>query len=242
MHCSISSLQQPAQRVKTTHDGMKMCSTSSGYSCRISTKSSRGWHKLLLYTSIRGITLCGPLSVSLGMWALLTADSVKNNSVKLSIKFMVFEIQSKGPDDLCLEKNKISRPNVAFCSQAWSLQVRQYTRGPAKTSLKRQEVVKANPCWSQGYNPSRVNFFFFFFFLSQLLPIIFKISRNTRIQDAQRLTLFRSRPLFSCKGVAIHITEIIPCLLSQPSPSVCPFETWSRGRGWRSVEKKTVSV
>lgn len=26
----------------------------------------------------------------------LTADSVKNNSVKLSIKFMVFEIQSKG--------------------------------------------------------------------------------------------------------------------------------------------------
>lgn len=240
MHCSISSLQQPAQRVKTTHDGMKMCSTSSGYSCRISTKSSRGWHKLLLYTSIRGITLCGPLSVSLGMWALLTADSVKNNSVKLSIKFMVFEIQSKGADDLCLEKNKISRPNVAFCSQAWSSQVRQYTRGPAKTSLKGQEVVKTNPCWSQGYNPSRVNYFFF---LSQLLPIIFKISRNTRIQDAQRLTLFRSRSLFSCKGVAIHITEIIPCLLSQASPSVCPFETWSRGRGWCSVEKKTaVSV
>lgn len=185
--------------------------------------------KFVLYGSV-----CCPGTLT------LTADSVKNNSVKLSIKFMVFEIQSKGADDLCLEKNKISRPNVAFCSQAWSSQVRQYTRGPAKTSLKGQEVVKANPCWSQGYNPSRVNYFFF---LSQLLPIIFKISRNTRIQDAQRLTLFRSRSLFSCKGVAIHITEIIPCLLSQASPSVCPFETWSRGRGWYSVEKKTaVSV
>lgn len=56
MHCSISSLQQPAQRVSTTQDGMKMCSTSSGYSCMISTRSSRGLHKLLLYTSIRGIT------------------------------------------------------------------------------------------------------------------------------------------------------------------------------------------
>lgn len=47
--------------------------------------------------------------------------------------------------------------------------------------------------------------------------MIFKISRNTRIQDAQRLTLFRSRPLFSWQGVAIHITKIIPCLLLQVS-------------------------
>lgn len=120
-------------------------------------------------------------------------------------------------------------------------------RGPAKTSLKRLGVV-ANPCWSQEYNPTRINFFFFLFFyflffLSQLLPIIFKISRNTRTQDAKRLTLFRSKSLFSCNGIAIHITEIIPCLLSQPSSSVCPFETWTRGRGWCSVKKETaVSV
>lgn len=57
MHCSISSLQHPAHLFRTTQEGIKMCSTSSGYSCRISTSSSRGWHKLLLYTSIRGITV-----------------------------------------------------------------------------------------------------------------------------------------------------------------------------------------
>lgn len=57
VHCCISSPQQPAQRFNTTQDGIKMCSTSSGYSCRMSTSTSRGWHKLLLYTSIKGITV-----------------------------------------------------------------------------------------------------------------------------------------------------------------------------------------
>lgn len=98
------------------------------------------------------------------------------------------------------------------------------TSGPAKTSLnKGQGVVKANPCWSRCRGRS-IKSFAHNFFLSQLLPMIFKISRNTRIQDPQRLTLFRSRPLFSCKGIAINITKIIPCL-SQPSPSICSLET-----------------
>ena len=38
----------------------------------------------------------GPSVFSGIMRLTLTADSVKNNSVKLSIKFMVLEIQSKG--------------------------------------------------------------------------------------------------------------------------------------------------
>lgn len=47
----------------------------------------------------------------------LTADSVRNNSVKLSIKFMVLEIQSNGR-----RRFKIQEPSVAICPQAWSLQ------------------------------------------------------------------------------------------------------------------------
>lgn len=42
----------------------------------------------------------------------LTADSVKNNSVKLSIKFMVLEIQSNGR-----RRFKIQESNVAICPQ-----------------------------------------------------------------------------------------------------------------------------
>lgn len=56
--------------------------------------------------------------------------------------------------------------------------------------------------------------------------MLFKISRNTKIQDAQRLTLFRSRPLFSCQAVALHITKIIPCLLRQRSSSIFALETY----------------
>lgn len=72
--------------------------------------------------------------------------------------------------------------------------------------------------------------------------MIFKISRNTRIQDAQPVTFFRSRSLFSCKEITIRITKIIPCLLA--SPNICPFETcgpllwatWTSGPGWRSLK------
>lgn len=77
---------------------------------------------------------------------------------------------------------------------------------------------------------------------SQLLPMIFRISRNTRIQDAQPVTFFRSRSLFSCREITIRITKIIPCLVA--SPNICPFETcgrllratWTSGPGWRSLK------
>lgn len=42
----------------------------------------------------------------------LTADSVKNNSVKLSNKFIVLKIQSEGS-----RRFKIQEANVAICSQ-----------------------------------------------------------------------------------------------------------------------------
>lgn len=75
-----------------------------------------------------------------------------------------------------------------------------------------------------------VDFLSFF----QLLPMIFKISRNTRIQEAQRLTSFRGRSWLSW-GVAIHITRIIPYLLGRSSPSFCPFETCSRCAPMRNL-------
>lgn len=55
--------------------------------------------------------------------------------------------------------------------------------------------------------------------VSQLLPIIFRISRNMRIQDAGPLTLLRSKSEFSSKAITIHITKVIPCLACRPSPS-----------------------
>lgn len=55
-HSSASSLQQPAQRVRTTQDGMYVCSISSGYSWMMSTSTSRVLHVLFLYTSMKGIT------------------------------------------------------------------------------------------------------------------------------------------------------------------------------------------
>lgn len=55
-HSSASSLQQPAQRMRTTQDGMYVCSISSGYSWMMSTSSSRVLHALFLYTSKKGIT------------------------------------------------------------------------------------------------------------------------------------------------------------------------------------------
>lgn len=81
---------------------------------------------------------------------------------------------------------------------------------------------------------------------SQLLPMIFKISRKARIHDAQLLTLFRGTALFSCAATAINITNTIPCLLRRPSPSICPSETYrlllcatrTHAPGWRSVKKK----
>ncbi len=53
----------------------------------------------------------------------------------------------------------------------------------------------------------------------QLLPIIFRISRNMRIQDAGPLTLLRSKSNFSSKAITIHITRVIPCLACRQSPS-----------------------
>lgn len=60
------------------------------------------------------LSLCPVCSLQL----TLTADSVKNNSVKLSIKFMVLEIQSKGR-----RRFKIQEANVAICSQTTTTQV-----------------------------------------------------------------------------------------------------------------------
>lgn len=54
----------------------------------------------------------------------LTADSVKNSSVKLSIKFMMLKIQSKD------RRFKIQEANQAICSQAFSLQ-RQVQHNPS---------------------------------------------------------------------------------------------------------------
>ena len=45
-HSKASSLQQPPQRFSTTQDGMYKCSVSSGYSWKMSTRTSLGWHKL----------------------------------------------------------------------------------------------------------------------------------------------------------------------------------------------------
>lgn len=55
--------------------------------------------------------------------------------------------------------------------------------------------------------------------VSQLLPIIFRISRKMRIQDAGPLTLLRKKAIFSPEVVTIHITKVIPCLACHPSPS-----------------------
>ena len=187
---------------------------------------------IYIYVFLLPVVIFSPPARSLQL--TLTADSVKNNSVKLSIKFMVLgESKSKKNRQPSLWNPK--RTNSGDLSS--NNNKYNNTSGPAKTCLHEgQGGVMANPCWSRGrsiqsfaHNFSPFSFCFavvvpsFFFFL-QLLPMIFRISRNTRIQDAERLTFFRSRPLFSCKAIAIHITKIIPCLLRQPSPSVCPLE------------------
>ena len=187
---------------------------------------------IYIYLFLLPVVIFSPPARSLQL--TLTADSVKNNSVKLSIKFMVLgESKSKKNRQPSLWNPK--RTNSGDLSS--NNNKYNNTSGPAKTCLHEgQGGVMANPCWSRGrsiqsfaHNFSPFSFCFavvvpsFFFFL-QLLPMIFRISRNTRIQDAERLTFFRSRPLFSCKAIAIHITKIIPCLLRQPSPSVCPLE------------------
>lgn len=72
--------------------------------------------------------------------------------------------------------------------------------------------------------------------VSQLLPIIFRISRNMRIQDAGPLTLLRSKSKFSSKAFTIHITKVIPCLACRPSPSALG----SLGTGRRMDQKLTL--
>ena len=42
MQCTVSSLQQPVQRIRETQDGLNMCSTSLGYSDTMSTSLSTG--------------------------------------------------------------------------------------------------------------------------------------------------------------------------------------------------------
>lgn len=85
-HSSASSLQHPAQRMRTTQDGMYVCSISSGYSWMMSTSSSRVLHALFLYTSMKGITSFLLFPPSLGMWAAFTADrwrrAARNNCIK----------------------------------------------------------------------------------------------------------------------------------------------------------------
>uniref|UniRef100_A0A0E9WY38 Uncharacterized protein n=1 Tax=Anguilla anguilla TaxID=7936 RepID=A0A0E9WY38_ANGAN len=78
--------------MRTTQDGINMCSISSGYSWKISTRTSLVLHMLLLYTSMKGTTSFVFIPPSLGMWAVLTVDkyrSAKNNGIRLITKFMV---------------------------------------------------------------------------------------------------------------------------------------------------------
>lgn len=72
---------------------------------------------------------------------------------------------------------------------------------------------------------------------SQLLPTIFKISKNTKIQDALLLTSFRGGP------ATIDITNTIPCWC-RPAPSVCSSETYRRLlcdlNSWEGEKEKEV--
>lgn len=105
------------------------------------------------------------------------------------------------------------------------------TRGPTYRCNKKPMLVPQHACrhlrdreiHGKCYN------------VSQLLPIIFRISRNMRIQDAGPLTLLRSRSIFSSKAITIHITKVIPCLACRPSPSALG----SLGKGRRMDKELT---
>lgn len=76
----------------------------------------------------------------------------------------------------------------------------------------------------------------------QLLPIIFKISRNIRIQDAYLFTLFWSRPLFSSNEIAIHITGLIPYLVCKQSPNASPLEKGKLLLAYRNFLSYAISL
>lgn len=91
--------------------------------------------------------------------------------------------------------------------------------GPAKTSLNSEQgFVKANPCWSRGRS---VQSFARNFFLLNCCQWLSRYPETRGIQDAYRLTLFLSRPLFSLRKNANPHNPT--CLVRRPSPS--PLET-----------------
>ncbi len=92
-----------------------------------------------------------------------------------------------------------------------------FTRGPTYRGNKNPMLVPKRACRhlrDRDWDPRQVCYS-----VPQLLPIIFRISRNMRIQDAGPLTLLRSKSNFSSKAITIHITRVIPCLACRQSPS-----------------------
>lgn len=106
-----------------------------------------------------------------------------------------------------------------------------FKRGPSYRGNKKPMLVPKHTCGrdTRVRKPSNC--------VSQLLPMIFRISRNMKIQDAVLLTLLRRQAIFSSKVITIHITKVIPCLSRHQSPSALG----SLGKRHR-LEKKNLSL
>lgn len=111
-----------------------------------------------------------------------------------------------------------------------------FTRGPTYRGNKNPMLVPKRACRHLRETERLRSTASMFSSVPQLLPIIFRISRNMRIQDAGPLTLLRSKSKFSSKAITIHITRVIPCLACRQSPSALR----SLGVGRRMDQKLTL--
>lgn len=135
---------------------------------------------------------------------------------------------------------KSQRPDVAICSQTTTSTTTQVGEAAGGSSGKSMLVPWSKHTIRVFFFPSLIVFLRLrreFPLFSQLLPTIFKISKNTKIQDALLLTSFRGGP------ATIDITNTIPCWC-RPAPSVCPSETYRRLlcdlNSWEGEKEKEV--